>query len=216
MQRLLHDAAPPYRVLTPAELDESADAALDAYPNSDDPWIFAYGSLIWNPLLEFAERRPATLHGFHRRFCLWSSFGRGTPDRPGLVLGLDHGGCCTGVAYRIPRDRARAELRLLWRREMVMAAYASRWLTIRDDGFEATALAFVINRTHPNYAGKLNVDALVDVLANASGRLGSSRDYLFQTVDALASNGLSDPFLLDLRARVNAIASLAYPTAGDD
>jgi glutathione-specific gamma-glutamylcyclotransferase len=216
MRRLWRETGEVQGVLSEEELDASADAALDACPTDDDPWVFAYGSLIWNPLLEYDAREAVTLHGFHRRFCLWSKTGRGTPTQPGLVLGLEHGGCCRGVAYRIPRDKAMAEFRLLWRREMVTASYMPRWLIVRSEDREFTALAFVINRTHPNYAGKLRMDEMVRAIACAAGRLGTSRDYLCQTVEGLVAHGLNDPFLVELQARVNAIAALAYPTAGDE
>jgi glutathione-specific gamma-glutamylcyclotransferase len=216
MRRLWRESDLGYRALSEEELDASADATLDACPTDDDPWVFAYGSLIWNPLLEYEERQPVTLHGFHRRFCLWSKTGRGTPQRPGLVLGLDRGGCCPGVAYRIPRAKARAELRLLWRREMVAGSYTPRWLTVRSDDAEYEAIAFVINRKHPSYAGKLGMDQMVEAISSASGRLGTSREYLCQTIDGLLAHGLTDPFLVELAARVNAVAALGYPTAGDE
>lgn len=216
MLRLWRESGQMHRVLSETELDESADAALAAFPGEGDPWVFAYGSLVWNPLLDFSERELAVLHGFHRRFCLWSKTGRGSPDRPGLVLGLDRGGCCRGVAYRLDRAKARQEIRLLWRREMIAGAYAAKWMPIRIGEDEHHALAFVINRDHPNYAGKLPMEQLVETLATACGRLGSSRDYLFQTVEGLRAHGLTDPILEDLRARVNAVAALAFPTAGDE
>ena len=92
-------------------------------------WLFGYGSLIWNPAFEFAEKRPATVHGLHRRFCLRTFLGRGSKDRPGLVLALDRGGCCRGVAFRIAAERVESELDIVWRREMISDAYRPRWLT---------------------------------------------------------------------------------------
>lgn len=216
MLRLWRESGQAHRCMSEDELDASAHAVVDRYPGRGDPWVFAYGSLIWNPLLDFSDRRLATLRGFHRRFCLWSKTGRGTPDRPGLVLGLDRGGGCSGVAYRIPRDKCHHEFRLLWRREMIAGAYQARWVTIRIGTETHHALAFVIDRTHPNYAGKLPADRLVDTLATASGRLGSSRDYLFQTVEGLRTHGLSDPLLETLRKRVRAMAAPGLRTAGGD
>ena len=179
-------------------------------------WVFGYGSLIWNPLLEHEERRCATLHGFHRRFCLWSKTGRGTPERPGLVLGLDRGGCCRGVVYRVPQAKAREEFLLLWRREMLAVSYVPRWVPVRTEGRDVQALTFIINREHPNYTHKLTIDELVDTISTACGRLGSSRDYLCHTVDGLAAAGICDPFLTELRARVNAVASLEFPVGSDE
>lgn len=218
MLRLWHESGQT-TCATPAELDASADTTLASFPGSGDPWIFAYGSLIWNPLLDHEEHHLVTLHGFHRRFCLWSKTGRGTPQRPGLVLGLDRGGCCRGVAYRIPRDRARAEFRLLWRREMIAGAYTPKWLTIRGTlggtSGEWRALAFVINRSHPNYTGKLSIDQTVQALASAAGRLGSSKDYLCQTVEGLRTHGVCDPHLTHLRARVLGESPAPLPDPAD-
>src|SRR6187551_968999 len=106
--------------LTDEQLSASLTATLSAKPKGAGWWVFAYGSLLWNPLFPFAEARPAILRGLHRRFCLRSLASRGTPDLPGLVLGLDRGGACTGVAYRLPAPVAMDELHLLWRREMVV------------------------------------------------------------------------------------------------
>ena len=130
MRRLLAASGLGPRPLTDEELDASIQCILAGVPPGEDVWIFGYGSLLWNPLLEHDERRPATLRGFHRRFCLWSRMGRGTPDNPGLVLGLDLGGSCHGLAYRLPAAQAAGELRLLWHREMVSNSYTPRWVRV--------------------------------------------------------------------------------------
>jgi cation transport protein ChaC len=177
---------------------------------SEDVWVFGYGSLLWNPLFHYEERRPATIRGFHRRFCLWSKMGRGTPENPGLVLGLDRGGSCCGLAYRLPAGKAAAELRLLWRREMVVGSYEPRWLRVEAApsavshgcSEELRALTFVVRRDHPFYAGRLPFDTVACALASANGHIGSSADYLFHTVEALAAHGLRDGYLDRLSARV--------------
>ncbi len=102
--------------LSDAEFQASLDRVVAEHPAGTDCWVFAYGSLIWNPLFEHDAREVAVIHGFHRAFCLWSRMGRGTPERPGLMLGLDRGGRCHGVALRIPAARVCDELTLLWRR----------------------------------------------------------------------------------------------------
>jgi glutathione-specific gamma-glutamylcyclotransferase len=218
MQRLFRDATVSlgYRLLSDQELAASLDSTLKAYPGEGDPWVFGYGSLIWNPLLEHVERQCAILRGYHRRFCLWSKTGRGTPERPGLVLGLDRGGCCRGVAYRIDAKKVRDEFTLLWRREMLSDSYVPRWVTIRAGEREVCALTFIINRVHPNYARKIDMEELVDALATASGRLGSSRDYLCQTVEGLEASGITDSLLTELRARVSAVAALEFPVGSDE
>lgn len=201
---------------TAEQLDAEADRFLAEFGEGGDPWVFGYGSLIWNPLFDYAERRAATLHGFHRRFCLWSKHGRGSPDNPGLVLGLDHGGCCRGVAFRIPRAIACRELRIVWRREMLSDAYEARWLPVRTDAGDIRAFALIINRDNEHYAGKLTLEQMVETISTAAGRLGSSRDYLFRTVEALREHGVSDSLLSELHARVNGQAALEFPDAGDE
>lgn len=195
--------APSRRLLTDAEREQSLRATLDARP-AGDVWLFAYGSLIWNPTIHVAERRCGWIVGWHRAFCLSAFAGRGSPDRPGLVLGLDTGGACSGVALRIVEADVERELALLWQREMVSGAYVPRWLEVRDlcGGCFGTALAFTIDRTGCDYAGNLTLDAVVHRLTTAAGSLGSSADYLFRTRDGLRANGLSDAYLEWLAAIV--------------
>ena len=121
--------APPGTVfLSDAAIQADLDAALATHAPTDDIWLFGYGSLMWNPALHFAERIPGSVHGWHRRFCIWLHMGRGTPDNPGLMLALDRGGSCHGALFRIPAKDARNELLLAWRREMFTGAYRSRWV----------------------------------------------------------------------------------------
>lgn len=167
-----------------------------------DMWLFGYGSLIWNPLVHFVDRRVARVHGYHRRFCHWSTIGRGSPDRPGLVLSLDFGGSCTGVAFRIANAAIENEMCLLWRREMVIGSYCPRWVRARIGSRTVEALAFVANHAHPNYSGPLAEERLVETLAHAAGRWGSSLDYLRQTVEGLAGSGIDDHHLRRLLARI--------------
>lgn len=215
MRRLLAESGHAPRMLTEEELDASIRCVLSGARHGEDLWVFGYGSLIWNPLLAHEEHRPATLRGFHRQFCLWSTIGRGTPECPGLVLGLDLGGTCDGLAFRLPAAQAAAELRLLWRREMVSGSYSPRWVRIDAAPCEAShgckeelrALVFVVNREHPNYAGRLPADQVVRALADASGHIGSSAEYLHNTVAALAAHGLRDAYLERLAERLAREAS---------
>jgi cation transport protein ChaC len=192
-------------LVSEAEFHASFERALEPLRHGADPWIFGYGSLIWNPLFRYTERLPAVIHGFHRSFCLWSRIGRGTPEKSGLVLGLDRGGCCHGMAFRLNRSEARHELALLWRREMVLGSYSPRWLRAAingSSGREVKALAFVVNRDHPHYAGKLPLTALIETIATARGAFGSSAEYLCQTVDCLIAQGIRDSRLARLREKV--------------
>lgn len=218
MRTVYMEAVDPRHPLTDEALAASLVAALQAKPPGSDWWVFAYGSLLWNPLFPFEDAKPATLSGRHRRFCLWSLASRGTSNLPGLVLGLDRGGSCHGVVYRLPASRAHDELRLLWRREMVLGAYKPLWLTLRCGARSLVALAFVVDRGHRQYAGKLSMSEQADVIATASGAFGSSADYLERTRVALVTHGIVDPYLerlarLVAKRRDGGIPAMAEPAA---
>ena len=185
-------------LLSEEALEASLQAALRSPHRQPDVWLFGYGSLIWNPVLAYAERRPATVHGYHRSFCLYSRINRGTPERPGLVLGLERGGRCTGVAYRLPEREAELDLRLLWRREMLLGSYAARWVQASGPGGKFRALGFVVDVRRSGYTGKLSDAAVIDRLAAACGKLGSGLDYLRQTIAGLEKSGIRDPYLARL------------------
>jgi cation transport protein ChaC len=196
---------PEVPVLSDAEQETSLREILDQHEPGCDVWLFGYGSLVWNPIVHHEERRVAHLHGFHRRFCLWSHVNRGSLQRPGLVLGLDSGGSCRGVAFRIAGHHAVEELRLLWRREMVLGAYSPRWTTVEAGNESLKAIAFFVNRSHANYAGKLPLETVIKTLVSARGQLGSPAEYLLETVRGLVEHGVRDPYLLELRKRVLAM-----------
>ena len=184
------------------QLSESLTSTLAAKPKGAGWWVFAYGSLLWNPLFPFAEARPAMLHGLHRRFCLYSMASRGTREAPGLVLALDRGGACAGVVYRLPAPVAMDELHLLWRREMVVGSYHPKWVGVQSGDRQLVALAFTVKHDHPQYAGKPPIEDQARVIANATGAFGSSLDYLERTRVALVTHGIVDPYLEALAARV--------------
>jgi cation transport protein ChaC len=169
-----------------------------------DVWVFAYGSLIWNPCIHVAEMKRARLFGYHRRFCLWTHLGRGSPDCPGLMLGLVPGGACAGVAMRIERAIAEAEFEILFRREMVSGSYDPRWVTVEIEGLKRPkkALGFLMNRAHERYAGRLTDAAVADAIAKAAGPLGACRDYLEHTVAALDALGIKDKPLARMKKMV--------------
>jgi cation transport protein ChaC len=204
MRDLYAAVVDPSLALSDEQLAASLKAALAAKPKGAGWWVFAYGSLLWNPLFPVADMRPARIGGLHRRFCLWSLASRGTRERPGLVLGLDRGGVCRGVAMRLPAALAVDELNLLWRREMVVGSYHPRWVKVDAGGREIVALTFVVRRDHPQYAGRLPLAAQVEVLASACGAFGSSLDYLERTRVALVAHGIVDPYLEALATRVAA------------
>lgn len=165
-------------------------------------WVFAFGSLIWNPAFHFVERRTARIHGFHRQFCLWVNAGRGSPERPGLMLSLEPGGSCTGVAYRLERRAAATELDVLWRREMFTGSYRPVWTTAQTPRGPEPVLAFSANRKHERYAPRLGDDAVAHHLATGAGSLGRCCDYLFDTVAHLRQLGIRDRRLEALETKV--------------
>jgi glutathione-specific gamma-glutamylcyclotransferase len=202
LRRFRDDVRHHVPVLPPEEFEASFERVLDDWNSTDDVWVFGYGSLIWNPLFKFAEHRLATISGFHRCFCLRSSHGRGSVEAPGLMLGLDFGGTCKGIAFRVEASHVRHELKLVWRREMVAGSYAPRWLAARTGGGRVRTIAFVVNHAHEHYTGKLPLETVVKTLATAHGRFGSGADYLYQTVDCLARHGVRDSYLWNLREQV--------------
>ena len=194
------------RLASDEELLASRRALVADDADTSDIWVFGYGSLIFNPVMDYVERARGRIYGHHRRFCLWTRLGRGSPDCPGLVLALDRGGSCTGIAYRLNPDVAIAELDLLWRREMVTLAYRASWLTFHPDGHKdgagKRAISFVSRPERENFAGPMTLDQEADVIASASGFIGPCRDYLFDTVKALEADGISDPHLKKLQRAV--------------
>jgi glutathione-specific gamma-glutamylcyclotransferase len=168
-------------------------------------WLFAYGSLMWNPEMPFAERRPALLRGYHRSFCLYSRDYRGTPERPGLVLGLDRGGSCRGIAYRLPQEGLGPAIDRVWAREMAGEVYRMRPVTVSTPQGGAAAYAFVVRRDRPDYAGRLPSEEVARIIAVAEGGRGSGRDYLASTVRHLEELGIDDGPLHRLHEQVEAL-----------
>jgi len=194
---------PGTKLLSDTEIEADLDATLARHPAGEDVWLFGYGSLMWNPAIEFAEQCGGILHGWHRRFCLWLHGGRGSPDNPGLMLALERGGRCAGMLFRIPAADARDELLLAWRRELFTGAYHSRWVTARTDDGPVRAVTFVANRTHLRYAGRLEEASVAASLASAAGSLGSCAAYLSSTLEALHAIGLRDRGLERLQRMVD-------------
>lgn len=167
-------------------------------------WIFAYGSLIWDPGFAPADRLPARLHGWQRRFCMASIHYRGTREAPGLVLALDEtpGATCDGVAFRVRESEEETVLEGLRARELISDAYTERRLPVAlSDRRTVTAVAYVIHPSHAQYCSHAAPDQ-ARIIANASGARGPNRDYLFQTAQHLHALGIPDPGLDDLVARV--------------
>lgn len=161
----------------------------------DDFWVFGYGSLMWRPGFDFKDRVKARLVGAHRSLCVYSFVHRGTAEKPGLVLGLDNGGNCRGVAYRVAGDKREATLEYLRGREQVTMVYRESWRTIwlEDDPRNSTrALVYTVNRGHPQYAGRLALTQQLHFVRQGHGRSGINRDYVLDTVKELDTLGIRD------------------------
>jgi cation transport protein ChaC len=190
-------------LLTDGELGPGLSQALALRPRpADGLWVFGYGSLIWQPEFAFTERRTGTVRGYHRRFCLLQRRFRGSVARPGLVLALDRGGLCRGVAFRLADDDPHDVLLPVWRREMRGNGYLGRWVTVETDQGPVTALTFVVNRASDRYTGRLTDAEIADRIATGAGHLGPSAEYLFHTAEACAREGILDLHLWNLQALV--------------
>lgn len=181
-----------------------ARAAVPSDPGPD--WVFAYGSLMWNPGFEVAESRPAVLHGHRRAPCILSHHYRGTPRRPGLLVGLDLGGACRGIAHRIPPGRHAAIRAYLRVREIENdGVYVETARPVRfDDGSRAQAVVYLADRAHPQYAGPLDDAAAARLIRQGTGATGSCLEYFENTVAHLDALGLRDRRLHRLLARAKA------------
>ena len=189
---------------TEAERIASRRAMLADHPDGADVWLFAYGSLLWNPAIHIAERVIGRVYGYHRCFGIWTHAGRGTIENPGLVLGLDRGGCCQGAALRIPAAKAAAELDVVWGREMVAKSYRPTWVKVHSPCGVRRAITFVTDRNHDRYVGQVPLERIVHALATAAGVLGTSAEYLENTAAHLREVGITDRYLTDLCRRVAA------------
>lgn len=199
-----HDPGPTPGYLTDEARAASLAATL-AHPHARQPvWVFAYGSLIWRPGFPFVERRIGTLRGYHRQFCLLMKRFRGTPEAPGLMLGLERGGICRGVVHRLGEEDRDGALQTVWAREMLTGAYMPRWVDVRTESGPVRAIVFVINRAHERYIGGLSDEEVADALALACGHVGSCAEYLLETVTHLEELGIRDRRLWRLQAMVAA------------
>ncbi|MEJ0013964.1 MAG: gamma-glutamylcyclotransferase [Bauldia sp.] len=162
-----------------------------------DFWVFGYGSLMWRPGFDHVEAAPARLAGAHRALCIYSWVHRGTQQRPGLVLGLDRGGACRGVAYRVAGDKREGVLAYLRERELVTDVYreAVRPVHLIGQAKTVDAIAYVVDRTHEQYAGNLPREKLLEIVKGAVGKSGNNVDYVIATVRHMRSVGIHDPTL---------------------
>jgi cation transport protein ChaC len=180
----------------------TAKITSESEPESD-LWVFGYGSLMWRPGFEFIEQVPARLIGEHRALCVYSFDHRGTPERPGLVLGLDRGGACRGIAFRVAAKQRHATIAYLREREQTTHVYREVMRSVWLDNVERTrvsALAYVVDRGHVQYAGRLSLTEQLHFVKQGHGRSGANRDYVLSTVKAIEAEGFRDQQLHQLAA----------------
>lgn len=202
------------RFATDSDHREVARDILGQAPSPADVWVFAYGSLIWNPCFEFVEQRAALTHGWHRSFCLgWDTWFRGSIDRPGLMLALDRGGRCSGVAFRLPEDTAYENLVALAQREvhLLPPPFVPRWVDATTGSGPIRALTFVIDRRSDAYVAGLPPEEVARALASAAGQTGSMAEYLFNTVSKLHELGIRDRHLWRMQELVANCIETAHP-----
>jgi cation transport protein ChaC len=203
----------------PTDADYAAAVAelLREVPASGEVWVFAYGSLIWNPGFDHVEERLGTISGWRRSFCLgWVRIYRGTPERPGVMLALDRGGSCRGVVFRLAPEALEEDLTVLVRREHPIRweKLHMRWVTARTDRGPVRALAFVTGRSHPAFLADLTEEVVVEALATAAGERGSMAEYLRSTVEHLEARGIHDRYLWRMQELVAERLEFGHPPAG--
>ncbi len=180
---------------------------LQFFGSGSELWVFAYGSLLWNPDFGVSESHLGTVRGFNRSFCLISNVYRGTCENTGLVLGLDDGGECCGLVLKVKSDEVGVALSRLWDREMVTYAYLPILLEVETSDRSVMALSFAMNREHAQYAGKLDDESILERILCASGRGGSNIEYLLNTCEHLEELGIEDTYIMRLaeaaRLRLN-------------
>jgi len=204
------------RIATDEDHQEMVRDILGKAPSPESVWVFAYGSLIWNPCFESVEQRPALVNGWHRSFCLgWDHWFRGSVERPGLMLALDRGGRCRGVAYRLPPHSVEENLVAIVKREvhLIPHPFPPRWINLVTAEGVIRAVTFVIDRRSEAYVHGLTLEEQADVLAVASGPKGSMAEYLFNTVAHLEERALHDKQLWALQdlvaSRIEAMEAAA-------
>lgn len=185
-------------------------------PAGQDFWVFGYGSLMWHPGFPHLEVRQAQLYGYHRRFCVYSHRYRGTPHRPGLVLGLDRGGSCHGMVYRAPAAEAEAVMDYLWEREMVTGVYIPKWLQVKTPAGSVIAATFIVDPAHRQYTGRITPEQTAQLIVQGVGQRGHCREYLSATLGHLEALGIHDRSLHHLQRLVVACCAEWDPSSEGD
>jgi cation transport protein ChaC len=181
---------------------------------AQDFWVFGYGSLMWRPGFPHLDALPALLRGYHRAFCVYSHHYRGTRENPGLVLGLDRGGACRGLAFRVAAEDQGPVADYLNERELVSYAYLAKTLQVAVPDGRVRAYTFVANPKHSQYAGDLGIERSAEIILQAQGAAGLNRDYLINTVRHLENDGFTDNRLHALLKRVEHLTGIIEAGGG--
>ena len=203
IERLIHDNQSSIERMPDDQRATLVDQTLSELADSE-LWVFGYGSLIWNPALNFEEKRRSSIKGFEKKFCFWTTLSRGTVECPGLMMGLVPGGSCNGVAFRIDAKNAAAEIDVLFRREMSYYIYKPTWIEAQcvETKSSFKTLAFVVDKENHRFVDNLSIENTVRIIATAQGPLGRNCDYLFQLSEKMHELGFEEPELEDLVCRV--------------
>lgn len=197
--------------MSPEEKQQSLLETRAGRPSDEPMWVFGFGSLMWNPCFDYEIKTAAVLKGYDRKFHIWTTRARGTPNNPGLGLCLeDCAGACRGVAFRLVEGDVEAAWERLWEREMGSGIYRPAWVSLEsEDHDRIVALTFVVNREHPHYAGPMPSERMADIMAGAKGSYGLCRDYLAGTIEEMRKLDVSDSDLEELLSRVDAVEGRA-------
>ena len=197
--------------MSPEKKQQSLLETRAGRPSDEPMWIFGFGSLMWNPCFDYDIKTAAVLRGYDRKFHIWTTRARGTPDNPGLGLCLeDCAGACRGVAFRLVEGDVEAAWERLWEREMGSGIYRPVWVSLESEDYDRiVALTFVVNREHPHYAGPMPSERMANIMAGAKGSYGLCRDYLAGTIEEMRKLDVSDSDLEELLSRVDAIEGRA-------
>jgi cation transport protein ChaC len=197
--------------MSPEEKQQSLLETRAGRPSDEPMWVFGFGSLMWNPCFDYEIKTAAVLKGYDRKFHIWTTRARGTPNNPGLGLCLeDCAGACRGVAFRLVEGDVEAAWERLWEREMGSGIYRPVWVSLEsEDHDRIVALTFVVNREHPHYAGPMPSERMADIMAGAKGSYGLCRDYLAGTIEEMRKLDVSDSDLEELLSRVDAVEGRA-------
>lgn len=176
----------------------------------NDFWVFGYGSLMWNPGFAFEERQPARVYGYRRSLCVRSFVHRGTPENPGLVLGLDRGGSCLGMAFRVAAAERQEVIAYLRARELVTRVYLERTLPVRlADSRRVASLTYIVDRRHAQYAGRLSTSEAASIVAVSRGKSGVNPEYVANTLAHLRTMGIRDPWLEEVGEKTAGLVAQA-------